>query len=131
MTRSRTTSRTATSARTRPTPRWGRERASLRASEPSSTVFGSLVHRRALVRVARREGAPMTTLLVLPILLPLLAAALCILTGSSRAAQRAIGVTTLAVLVPISIAILVRVDDVGIIVVQAGDWPAPIGITVV
>ena len=73
----------------------------------------------------------MTTLLVLPIVLPLLAAALCILTGSSRAAQRAIGVTTLAVLVPISIAILVRVDDLGIIVVQAGDWPAPIGITIV
>jgi multicomponent Na+:H+ antiporter subunit D len=73
----------------------------------------------------------MRTLLVLPVVLPLLAAALCILTGSSRRAQRAIGLTTLAVLVPISIAILVRVDDVGIIVVQAGDWPAPIGITVV
>ena len=55
----------------------------------------------------------MTTLLVLPIVLPLLAAALCILTGSSRAAQRAIGLTTLTALVPISIAILVRVDDDG------------------
>jgi len=72
-----------------------------------------------------------STLLVLPVLLPLLAAALCILTGSSRAAQRSIGVTTLAVLVPISIAILVRVDDRGVLVVQGGNWPAPIGITIV
>ena len=31
----------------------------------------------------------------------------------------------------IAIAILVRVDDDGIVVVQAGDWPAPLGITLV
>jgi multicomponent Na+:H+ antiporter subunit D len=70
-------------------------------------------------------------LLPLPIVLPLLAAALCILVGGSRTAQRVIGLTTLTALVPIAIAILVRVDDDGVVVAQAGDWPAPIGITLV
>ena len=32
---------------------------------------------------------------------------------------------------PISVAILVRVDDDGVVVAQAGDWPAPLGITLV
>ena len=73
----------------------------------------------------------MTTLLVLPVVLPLLASSLCILTGSSRAAQRVIGLTTLTALVPVTIAILVRVDTQGAIVVQAGGWPAPIGITLI
>ena len=36
------------------------ERASLRASERSSTVFGSLVHRRSIGRVARSDGAPVS-----------------------------------------------------------------------
>jgi multicomponent Na+:H+ antiporter subunit D len=66
-----------------------------------------------------------STLLVLPIVLPLLAAALCILCGASRTAQRVIGLTTLTALVPIAVAILVRVDDRGIVVVQAGGWPQP------
>ncbi len=73
----------------------------------------------------------MNAVLPLPIVLPLLAAALCILTGGSRTAQRIIGLTTLTALVPIAVAILVRVDDEGVVVVQAGDWPAPIGITLV
>lgn len=73
----------------------------------------------------------MNTLLPLPVVLPLFAAALCILTGRSRTAQRAIGLTTLTALVPIAGAILLRVDDADIVVVQAGDWPAPIGITLV
>jgi multicomponent Na+:H+ antiporter subunit D len=70
-------------------------------------------------------------LLPLPIVLPVLAAALCILVGRSRTAQRVIGLTTLTALVPIAVAILVNVDADGIAVVQAGDWPAPIGITLV
>jgi multicomponent Na+:H+ antiporter subunit D len=72
-----------------------------------------------------------TAVLVVPIVLPLLAAALCILTGRSRNVQRAIGLTTLTALVAIAVAILVRVDRDGILVAQAGDWPAPIGITLV
>jgi multicomponent Na+:H+ antiporter subunit D len=73
----------------------------------------------------------MRFLLPLPVLLPLLATALCILLGGSRTAQRIIGLSTLTALVPIAVAILVRVDDEGVVVVQAGDWPAPIGITLV
>ena len=53
----------------------------------------------------------MRFLLPLPIVLPLLATALCILVGGSRTAQRIIGLTTLTALVPIAVAILVRVDD--------------------
>src|ERR1700754_706810 len=37
-----------------------RERASLRASEPSSTVFGSLVHHPRTGAVAHRQGAPVS-----------------------------------------------------------------------
>ena len=73
----------------------------------------------------------MNVLLPLPILLPLLAAGACIVAGRSKAFQRAIGLTTLTALVGISVAILVGVDDDGIAVVQAGGWPAPIGITLV
>jgi multicomponent Na+:H+ antiporter subunit D len=72
-----------------------------------------------------------SALLPLPIVLPLFAAALCILVGRSRAAQRVIGVTTLSALVLISAAIFAQVDDRGVIVAQAGGWPAPIGITLV
>ncbi len=73
----------------------------------------------------------MTLVLPLPIVLPLLAAALCVLTGRSRNAQRVIGLTTLTALVPIAVVILARVERDGIVTVQAGDWPAPIGITLV
>ena len=37
------------------------ERASLRANEPSSAVFGSLAHGRRIERVASSEGAPVRT----------------------------------------------------------------------
>ena len=42
-----------------------------------------------------------------------------------------IGLSTLGALVPIAVVILVRVDADGVAVVQAGDWPAPVGITLV
>ncbi len=73
----------------------------------------------------------MKVLLALPVVLPLLAAAVSILVGASRTAQRAVGLTTLTALVAVSVAIAVRVERDGVVVVQAGDWPAPIGITLV
>ncbi len=73
----------------------------------------------------------MTALLPLMVLLPLLAAALSILVGRSRPAQRVLGLTTLSAMIGIAIAILVQVDRDGTVAVQAGDWPAPIGITLV
>ena len=74
-------------------------------------------------------GAPSP--LPMPIVLPLIAAALSILCGRYRSAQRIIGITTLTALVVLSIVILQHVDREGIVVVQAGDWPAPLGITLV
>jgi multicomponent Na+:H+ antiporter subunit D len=71
------------------------------------------------------------TLLAVPILLPLLGAAISIGVGSSRNAQRVIGVATLLTIAVCSVLLLVRVDDEGVVSGQAGAWPAPIGITLV
>ena len=73
----------------------------------------------------------MRVLIPLPIVLPLLAAGACIVVGRSKVAQRVIGLATLVALVAIAATILVRVDDDGVAVVQAGGWPAPVGITLV
>ncbi len=73
----------------------------------------------------------MSPLLALPIVLPLAGAALSILLGASRTAQRVIGLGVLSAMVPISVVILVRVDRDGILVEQAGGWAAPLGVTLV
>ena len=73
----------------------------------------------------------MTALVALPILLPLLGAALCVAVGQSRPAQRAVSFLTLTSVAAISVALLVRVDRDGTTAVQAGDWAAPIGISLV
>jgi multicomponent Na+:H+ antiporter subunit D len=70
-------------------------------------------------------------LIALPIVLPLASAALSIVLGRWRPAQRVIGLATLLAVTGMSIALLVRVDDRGPVAVQAGGWPAPIGITLV
>jgi len=72
-----------------------------------------------------------SALLTLPILLPLLGAGVSIMVGRSRTAQRIISLTVLTVVTGISIALLVVVDRDGTVVVQAGGWPAPIGISLV
>jgi multicomponent Na+:H+ antiporter subunit D len=73
----------------------------------------------------------MNVLVTLPIALPLLAAAFSILVGRWRQAQRIIGVATLTTVAVISVVLLVRVDTDGIVAVQAGGWPAPVGISLV
>lgn len=73
----------------------------------------------------------MTPLVTLPILLPLLGAAVSIGFGSSRVVQRAISVVTLSAMTTISAFLLGRVDGEGEVVVQVGGWSAPIGITLV
>ena len=73
----------------------------------------------------------MNALLVLPILLPLLGAAVSILAGRSRTVQRVISVAVLSTVIVLSIVLLVKVDQDGIVAVQAGGWPAPLGITLV
>ena len=73
----------------------------------------------------------MSALVALPIVLPLVAAAASILVGRSRAAQRTIGLVTLAVVAGVAVALLLRVDADGPVVVEAGGWPAPLGIALV
>jgi multicomponent Na+:H+ antiporter subunit D len=72
-----------------------------------------------------------TWLVPLPVVLPLVGAALSILVGRSRVAQRAVGLVTLVALVVISVVLLVDVDRNGTLVAEAGGWPAPLGITLV
>ena len=80
---------------------------------------------------ARRSRPAMTQLVPLPILLPLIGAALSIVFGRRRVAQRVIALSVLSATTVISIVLLVVVDRDGPLVMPAGDWPAPIGITLV
>src|SRR5690606_16853436 len=73
----------------------------------------------------------MTWILPLPILAALVGAALSMAFGRSRTTQRWIGVVTLVVSCAASMAILVEVEANGPQSVQAGAWPAPLGITLV
>lgn len=73
----------------------------------------------------------MNRLVPLPMALPLFGAACSILIGRWRLGQRVLGVSVLTITSAISIALLVAVDRDGPLVMPAGDWPAPIGITLV
>ena len=71
----------------------------------------------------------MSSLVILPIVLPIIGAALTILLGRSRRLQRAIAISVLTVNAGLAIALLVEVDSDGPVSVQAGGWPAPLGVT--
>jgi multicomponent Na+:H+ antiporter subunit D len=73
----------------------------------------------------------MSALLPLPVLLPLTGAALSILVGRWRAAQRVVALVVLTAVACLAVALLVTVDRDGLVVTQAGDWYAPLGITLV
>lgn len=73
----------------------------------------------------------MNRLVPLPMALPLLGAACSILLGRWRLGQRVLGISVLAITSAISIVMLVAVDRDGPLVMAAGGWPAPIGITLV
>ena len=73
----------------------------------------------------------MRVLLPLPVILPLLAAGLSLALHQRRWLQRALGLVTLTAVVGTSFALLLEVRADGIGVVDAGGWPAPIGITLV
>jgi multicomponent Na+:H+ antiporter subunit D len=73
----------------------------------------------------------MTTLVPLPFAIPLLAAALTVLLGRWRWAQRVVSVAALTAVLGVSIALLVGADDQGFIVHRDGGWPATFGITLV
>jgi multicomponent Na+:H+ antiporter subunit D len=73
----------------------------------------------------------MTALLTLPIMLPLVGAALSIVFGGSRRVQRAIALSTLTAVLVMAVLLLVEVDSDGPVSTQAGGWAAPVGITLV
>lgn len=75
----------------------------------------------------------MKALLSLPILLPLLGAALSVVAMGSRPVQRVVSVLTLGATTTIAVFLLAGVDssDAGIRAMTVGGWDAPIGITLV
>jgi multicomponent Na+:H+ antiporter subunit D len=72
-----------------------------------------------------------SALVLLPLLVPLTAAALGLLLWRSVAAQRVIAIVGSAVLLAVGIVLLVVVERDGYLVVQVANWPAPAGITMV
>lgn len=71
----------------------------------------------------------MNLLLVAPILLPMLTAALCLLAWKSVRVQRWLGVAGSAALLASALALFAEVHGRGIAVSHAGEWAAPFGIT--
>lgn len=73
----------------------------------------------------------MNALLVLPVLIPLLTAAVLLLFGKNRGMQRYMGLLGSGALFVTSIILLIVVRQDGIQAIQLGNWPAPYGITLV
>ena len=73
----------------------------------------------------------MKLLLILPILIPLATAALCLLFWRLRAVQRLLGLLGCAAHLAAALLLLVTVWHEGIFATQLGNWPAPFGITLV
>jgi multicomponent Na+:H+ antiporter subunit D len=71
------------------------------------------------------------TLVALPVVLPLVAAALSVLVGRRHQAQRVIGLATLATVAVTAVVLLLHVDAEGPVVVDVGGWPPPLGIALV
>ena len=71
----------------------------------------------------------MNALIPLPVIVPLLGAALCVVAARARMVQRVISLAALTSNVVVSIVLFIRVDDDGMAVTQAGGWKAPLGIT--
>ena len=72
-----------------------------------------------------------SALVPLPIVVPLLAAAITVVFGRFRSVQRVLALGALGANVGISIALLVQADDKGVVTMDAGGWAAPLGITYV
>ncbi len=71
------------------------------------------------------------TLLVLPIVLPLLSAAFSLLAWNNYPLQRVLSSVGMSALLSAAIALLWRVWQAGVQATHIGDWPAPFGITLV
>jgi len=73
----------------------------------------------------------MKLLLILPILIPLATAAVCLLFWRQRAVQRLISTLGSAAHLAAALVLLWTVRQDGIFATQLGNWPAPFGITLV
>jgi len=70
-------------------------------------------------------------LVLLPVIVPLLGAGLCLVFGRSAQAQRAISVVVLLSVVATAAVLLVRADHHGPVTVTVAGWPADLGINLV
>ncbi len=78
------------------------------------------------------DGASLTELLApLPVVLPLLGAAVALVLGRYPTAQRVVSVGALVAVVAVAGMLLARADASGSIAVAIGDWPAPQAIVLV
>jgi multicomponent Na+:H+ antiporter subunit D len=73
----------------------------------------------------------MTTVVALPVIIPLLAGAVSLALWQSRLAQRAIGVIGTLALMWVSVDLLLQTWHEGILVMHMGNWQAPFGIVLV
>lgn len=73
----------------------------------------------------------MSTLAVLPVIVPLAAGAISVALWKSLRAQRVIAVVATLLLVVVSLMLFREVSANGIVVMHMGGWPAPLGITFV
>jgi len=73
----------------------------------------------------------MSILPALPVMIPLVTAAVSVLLWRSVAAQRVLGAIGSLGLLWATVALLLRVDTQGIMVLQFGNWPAPFGVSFV
>jgi multicomponent Na+:H+ antiporter subunit D len=73
----------------------------------------------------------MSTLVILPVVVPLGTAIACLAARRYRGLQRGLSVGGAALLLGVAAALLLRVSAGGILVMHSGGWPAPFGITLV
>ncbi|MGH4011439.1 MAG: Na+/H+ antiporter subunit D [Pseudonocardiaceae bacterium] len=73
----------------------------------------------------------MSTLVTLPVLLPVLGAGLTVMGGRSATLQRIIGLAVLGTVAVLAAVLLVAADRTGPVVVEMGGWVAPVGIALV
>ncbi|WP_433279707.1 Na+/H+ antiporter subunit D [Pseudonocardia xinjiangensis] len=73
----------------------------------------------------------MTTVLTLPVLLPMLGAAVTVIGSRSAALQRVVGIVVLTAVAVLAAVLLVAADERGPVVAELGGWAAPVGIALV
>jgi multicomponent Na+:H+ antiporter subunit D len=72
-----------------------------------------------------------TSLVPLPVVLPLAGAALSLLLSRRRTAQRVLGMLVTGAVLVISLVLLYAAHTEGVVVMQVGGWEAPLGITLI